>query len=246
MIVLVLSDIHANLEALEAVLAHAGHFDRLWFLGDAVGYGPDPNAVVERLRALEPEVWLAGNHDWAALGKLDLETFNPEARRAAEWTGDQLSLEARDWLARVEPRVDRVDQDVTLVHASPRQPIWEYILDAGTAEENFGHFATSLCLFGHTHVPVVYASQYDGVVRSAVVVDEALALGDVEDTRWLINPGSVGQPRDGDPRASYLRLDLERRQVTFHRVAYAIAVTQDKIGKAGLPARLAARLDYGW
>ena len=246
MICLVLSDIHANLEALEAVLAHAGPFDHLWFLGDAVGYGPDPNACVERLLGLEPEVWLAGNHDWAALGKLDLETFNPEARQAAEWTGDQLSPESHARLARAEPQVELTDRDVTLVHASPRRPIWEYILDAGTAWENFSHFETSLCLFGHTHVPAVYEEAVDGVLRVRVGLDEAQFLDEPEGSRWLINPGGVGQPRDGDPRASYLRLDLERRQLTFHRVAYAIATTQRKILAAGLPARLAARLDYGW
>ena len=179
MIVLILSDIHANREAFEAVLAHAGAFDRLWFLGDAVGYGPDPNACVERLLELAPEVWLAGNHDHAALGKLDLSTFNPEARRAAEWTGDQLSA----------------------------------------------------------------AALPDGAFRWPYVLDEALPLAD---SRWLINPGGVGQPRDGDPRASYARLDLERRQLTFHRVAYAIPTVQRKILAAGLPPRLAARLDYGW
>ena len=243
MIVLVLSDIHANLEALEAVLAHAGHFDHVWFLGDAVGYGPDPNACVERLRELRPDVWLAGNHDWAALAKLDLSTFNPEARMAAEWTGEQLTEDVRAWLDGLEPRATAAEFGMTLVHASPRQPIWEYILDAGTALENFDAFATAVCLFGHTHVPVLYEEAVDGVLRLPYTLDEAVPL---DGARWLINPGGVGQPRDGDPRASYLRLDLERRHVTFHRVGYAIATTQRKILAANLPHRLAARLDLGW
>lgn len=243
MIVLIVSDIHANLEAFEAVLAHAGAFDRLWFLGDAVGYGPDPNACVERLGELKPEVWLAGNHDWAALGKLDLGNFNPEARRAAEWTGDQLSPNAWAALDIAAPRVDLTDHDVTLVHGSPGHPIWEYILDAGTANANFDAFETAVCFFGHTHVPVAYEALPDGVYRWPYAVDEPLPLAD---SRWLVNPGGVGQPRDGDPRASYARLDLERRQVTFHRVAYAIPTVQRKILAAGLPPRLAARLDYGW
>lgn len=212
MTVLILSDIHANLEALEAVLAHAGAFDRLWFLGDAVGYGPDPNACVERLLALKPEVWLAGNHDWAALGKLDLADFNPEARRAAEWTGEQLNPEARAVLDAVVPRLNMTDQDVTLVHGSPRGPIWEYILDAGTAYENFDQFTTSMCLFGHTHVPTAFEEHPDGAYRWRYALDEPLALNG---SRWLINPGSVGQPRDGDPRASYARLDVTRKQVTL-------------------------------
>jgi len=243
MIILILSDIHANIEALEAVLMHAGQFDRAWFLGDAVGYGPDPNACVERLSELRPEVWLAGNHDWAALGKLDLEAFNPDARRAAEWTGAQLSAPSRAILDAAEPRVDLPDRDITLVHGSPRRPVLEYVLDRGTAAENFDAFDTALCLFGHTHVPVAYEEAADGAVRVGFTLDQPLALGG---GRWLVNPGGVGQPRDGDPRASYAKLDLERRQITFHRVGYAIAIVQRKILAAGLPERLAARLEYGW
>lgn len=239
----ILSDIHANLEALEAVLAHAGSFERLWFLGDAVGYGPDPNACVERLAELEPEVWLAGNHDWAAIGKLDLSQFNPDARRAAEWTGAALSPASRARLEAVAPRAECPAEDVTLVHGSPRAPIWEYILDIGTAAENFALFDSALCFFGHTHVPVVYEEGVDGAMRLRFEPGKALAPNGA---RWLVNPGGVGQPRDGDPRSSYLRFDPERRQLTFHRVAYPIPTVQRKILAAGLPEALAARLDFGW
>jgi predicted phosphodiesterase len=242
MTVLVLSDIHANLEALEAVLAHAAPFDRVWFLGDAVGYGPDPNACVERLAALAPEVWLAGNHDWAALGRLDLSTFNPDPRLAAEWTAAQLTPSVRERLAAAEPRLDRPARDLTFVHASPRHPLWEYILDAGTARENFAHFDTGLCLFGHTHVPVVYEEAVDGVLRRPCELDRPMTS---DELRWLVNPGSVGQPRDGDPRASYLTIS-NGGALTFQRVAYEIPAVQAKILAAGLPPRLAARLEVGW
>lgn len=241
MTVLVLSDVHANLEALEAVLAHAAPFDQVWFLGDAVGYGPDPNGCVERLMTLEPEVWLAGNHDWAALGKLDLAGFNPDARAAAQWTSEKLAPAVRARLDAAEPRLDR--PDVTLVHGSPRQPMWEYILDAGTARENLAYFEARLCLFGHTHVPVIYEEAMDGVLRISCELDRPMIA---EDARWLVNPGSVGQPRDGDPRASYLKIEDVAGVITFHRVPYDVTEVQAKILAAGLPTRLAARLEFGW
>jgi diadenosine tetraphosphatase ApaH/serine/threonine PP2A family protein phosphatase len=243
MTILLISDVHANLEALEAVLADSPAFDRVWFLGDAVGYGPDPNGCVDRLRALEPQVWLAGNHDWAALGRLDTSTFNPEARFAADWTDRALRDDVRAFLEDVEPRQDRPDDGATLVHGSPRHPIWEYIVDAGIAAENFEAFETPLCLYGHTHVPIVFEEGVDGAARVAYTLSKPLKL---EGLRALVNPGSVGQPRDGDPRASYALLDLDARCITFRRVAYDIKAVQKKILAAGLPHRLAARLDYGW
>lgn len=242
--VVVLSDIHANLEALQAVLAHADSWDELWFLGDIVGYGPDPLACIELIRRAEPAHWLAGNHDLAALGELDISQFNPEARRAAEWTAAHLDEAARAVLTRLEPSAERGEFDVALVHGSPRHPVWEYILNAVTAAENFPHVAPSLCLFGHTHVPVAYEEGVDGALRLALNVGSPLVLE--SDGRYLVNPGSVGQPRDGDPRASYARLDTVARTVSLHRVPYAIQETQAKILAAGLPERLAARLDFGW
>jgi diadenosine tetraphosphatase ApaH/serine/threonine PP2A family protein phosphatase len=240
---LVLSDVHANLEALEAVLADAGPVDEVWFLGDAVGYGPDPNACVERLMALKPQWWLAGNHDLAALGHMDLADFNPEARLAAEWTGRALNPAVRQQLEQVTPRLDLPGERYTLVHGSPRHPVWEYILDVGTATENFEAFDTPIAFFGHTHVPVIYEQALDGTLRLPVPLGQPLKPGE---GRRLINPGSVGQPRDGDPRASYLLLDVDTGAVTFRRVAYDIAVVQAKILDAGLPPRLASRLALGW
>lgn len=242
--VIVLSDIHANLEALDAVLEHAGDWDELWFLGDIVGYGPDPEGCVARMRELGPAYWLAGNHDWAAVGRLDVSGFNPDARAAAEWTARQLDEETHELLADLEPRRDLPELDLTLVHGSPRHPIWEYVLNAVTATECFPFFDAAVCLFGHTHVPVVYEETIDGTLRRPLTA--GLAIQPEEGARWMANPGGVGQPRDGDPRASYARLDLATRGFTLHRVAYDIETTQDKILAAGLPERLAARLSYGW
>jgi diadenosine tetraphosphatase ApaH/serine/threonine PP2A family protein phosphatase len=242
--VLVISDVHANIEALDAVLADAaGRHDGLWFLGDAVGYGPDPNAVVERLLALAPEHWLAGNHDWAALGRMDLDEFNPDARTAAVWTGRQLTPTVRAHLETLTPRLDLADGRITLVHGSPRHPIWEYILDAGTADERFEDFAAPLGFYGHTHVPAVFDQGLDGTERRPYWIDQPYLAAP---GRRLANPGSVGQPRDGDPRASYLLFDPDSLALTFHRVAYDIEAVQTKILAAGLPHRLAARLGYGW
>ncbi len=242
--VLVLSDIHANLEALDAVLEDAGACDETWFLGDAVGYGPDPEACVDRLLELAPRHWLAGNHDWAALGRLDVSDFNPDARRAADWTGERLLGARREVLLACEPRADIPTLGITLVHGSPRHPVWEYILNAQVAHESFDAFATAICLFGHTHVPALYEQGLDGTLRLPVAPDEGQCPE--EDARWLVNPGGVGQPRDGDPRASYMLLDTATRTFTLRRVTYDIERTQAKILDAGLPPRLAARLTYGW
>jgi predicted phosphodiesterase len=239
--VLLISDVHANLEALEAVLADCDRWDEVWNLGDTVGYGPDPNACVQRLAELGPEYWLAGNHDWAALGRLDLQQFNSEARIAAVWTAQRLSPDNVELLSGLAPRVDL--PDMTLVHGSPRGPIWEYIVDTDTAAANFEHFDTPHALFGHTHVPIAYDESIDGAGVRQLQPGSALRLGR---GRRMINPGSVGQPRDGDPRASYMVLDLEAKNMTLHRVEYDIAQTQAKMRREALPGRLVERLAYGW
>ncbi|MFN8423423.1 MAG: metallophosphoesterase family protein [Anaerolineae bacterium] len=211
-----------------------------------MGYGPDPEACVQLLIERSPSIWLAGNHDHAALGKLDVSDFNPEARTAAEWTAGQLSDAVRARLNACVPRIDDAGADVTFVHASPRSPVREYILNAALAEAAFDGFSGPLCLFGHTHVPAAYDEAVDGASRHPLTPDAPLEL---TGGRWLVNPGSVGQPRDGDPRASYVRLTEHadgRRSVTLRRVAYDIAATQAKILAAGLPPRLAARLEFGW
>ncbi len=248
--ILIISDIHANLVALQAVLTDAGKFDRIWCLGDVVGYGPEPNACIEKLRTFDL-LCLAGNHDWAALGKLDLEEFNPDARRAAIWTRDQLTLDSRNWLHALPERVPTQEEHFTLVHGSPRYPIWEYVLTPAVARINFDFFDTPLCLMGHTHVPVLYRyhqgdlGHREDQMATAEPLPEnsAIILGP---ERMMINPGSVGQPRDGDPRAAYAILDLETLALSHHRVTYDIVATQSKMEQAELPTRLIQRLSYGW
>lgn len=240
--ILLISDIHANLVALETVLAKASPFDRIWCLGDVVGYGPEPNACIDRLRSFDL-LCIAGNHDWAALGKLDLEEFNPDARRAAIWTREQLTTENIEWLRELPDRVPTQAEKFTLVHGSPRYPIWEYVLTPAVARTNFDFFDTPICLMGHTHVPVVYRVNDWTATADPLVEDSPLKLNP---DRMMINPGSVGQPRDGDPRAAYALLDLDARTLTHYRVDYDIAATQAKMEQSNLPTRLITRLSYGW
>ena len=238
---LIMSDIHANLAALEAVLDDAPHFDEVWCLGDLVGYGPKPNECIQRVRGL-PHTSLVGNHDRAALGKLDLNSFNAVARVANQWTQQQLTSSSRAYLNGLSPSRQR--GDFTLAHASPREPVWEYIMDASTAYQNFTHFHTPFCLVGHTHVPVIFELDKDDN-RCQVLLPpfpEPVKLGA---HRAIINPGSVGQPRDGDPRAGYAVLNTDKMTFEFRRVAYPIQITQELMRAQGLPLRLIDRLRVG-
>ena len=244
--VLVLSDIHANLAALEAVLADAEQFDyeAVWCLGDTVGYGPEPNQCVAQIRLLGATT-VIGNHDWAVLGHMDIDQFNPEARRAVVWTRDQLSAENMAWLGNL-PSQPLVRGAFTLTHGSPRDPVWEYVLYPATARANLDHFATSFCLVGHTHVPALYISQeqVSSVRALSPAVDKLFTLEN--GWRAILNPGSVGQPRDSDPRAAYAILDTEARTWLSRRVAYPIEITQAHMRSARLPERLINRLSFGW
>lgn len=239
---LIISDIHANLTALEAVLADAGEFDKVWCLGDIVGYGPDPNECVELLRRHQLTC-LAGNHDWAAVDKLDLASFNSDARAAAAWTQGVLSEEAFAYLSSLPSLLE--EERFTLAHGSPRQPVWEYILDPRVASLNFQHFGTQYCLVGHTHTAVTFvqATEGSGSQVHFPLYDRAWPL---DGDRMIINPGSVGQPRDSDPRASYAILDADALTWEQRRVEYAIEETQGRMREHGLPHRLIARLQYGW
>ena len=242
--ILILSDIHANLTALDKVLTDAGTFDQVWCLGDVVGYGPQPNTTIERLRSLDA-VCIAGNHDWAVLDRLDLDEFNPEARKAVVWTRQQLDLINLEWLKQLPERVPTQAEKFTLIHGSPRYPIWEYILTPPIARANFEYFDTPFCFFGHTHVPIYYRlSAQDG----RAIAHELPELLPVElgYEKLLINPGSVGQPRDGDTRAAYVILHLDSMTITHHRVRYDIKSTQVKMQQVGLPNRLVQRLGQGW
>jgi predicted phosphodiesterase len=241
--ILIVSDIHSNLAALAAVLeaANAQGYDRVWCLGDVVGYGPVPNDCVAQVQDMEA-ICIAGNHDWAALGKIPLEDFNRDAQKASLWTREQLTGESIVYLED-QPQV-RVEGDFTLAHGSPRHPIWEYVQLPSVAGANFAYFDTPYCLVGHTHVPVVFRALDEHRAEMFFPsLDVPLKLGA---ERLIINPGSVGQPRDGDSRASYAVLDDETGTIQFHRVEYAIGRTQSQIMEAGLPPRLAARLAFGW
>ena len=238
---LVISDIHGNLAALEAVLDDAPEFDEMWCLGDLVGYGPSPNECIERVCEW-PLTSLAGNHDWAALGKLDLSSFNSIARAANEWTQEQLTSSSRTFLSGLPTSLQ--NGDFTLAHASPREPVWEYIMDTNTAYQNFDHFSTPYCLVGHTHVPVIFKLDEDHQRCSTLLppLPEPVKFGS---HRAIVNPGSVGQPRDGDPRASYAVLNDSEMLWTFHRVEYPIEETQARMRSVGLPQRLIDRLEIG-
>ncbi len=243
MAVLVIADVHANLQALDAVLEDAGEVDAVWCLGDSVGYGAQPNEVLARLRAVGA-LCVAGNHEWAALERLDLRTFNPAAAEAARWTAEALSAASHAMLSELPER--RVEDRCTLVHGSPRDPIWEYILAPWVARENFDFFDTRVCFFGHTHVPAAHGLVHPAMPESPtgrVHGDQAIELhpGD----RYLLNPGSVGQPRDEDERAAYLLWDPDTRGCQWRRVDYDVEAAQALIRDAGLPDVLWQRLGVG-
>ncbi len=239
---LIIADIHSNLEAFEAVLEDAqnhGGFGHTWCLGDVVGYGPDPAACIKLLKQLDP-VCVCGNHDSAAVGKIDVGDFSSEAARANRWTAGQLSAEDREFLSGLPDLL--VEDDFTIVHGSPRQPVWEYISHSFTAADNFRYFATRFCLVGHTHVPFLF--EHDGAEVSGSVLRDGdmLVLGD---NRLIINPGSVGQPRDRDPRASYAIFDADEMMLRNYRVTYDVTATQEKMENSDLTDFLVSRIAWG-
>jgi diadenosine tetraphosphatase ApaH/serine/threonine PP2A family protein phosphatase len=246
----ILSDIHSNLEALTAVLDALApeRIDRTLCLGDIIGYGADPSTCLERLQARDA-VTVGGNHDLACIGKLDVNWFNDSARAAVVWTRTQLSIADLDTLRRL-PLTATVEP-FTLVHGTLRHPQrFDYLVDAAQAVDTLTTCRTLICLVGHTHLPCFI--EFDRVPRRLARMLTSpqemadLAYDDEPDTRrYLINPGSVGQPRDGDPRASFAIADTDRRRVSFRRVPYDVAAAQRKIRQAGLPEFLAARLEVG-
>jgi predicted phosphodiesterase len=239
--VAVVSDIHSNLHALEAVLAaiDADAPDELWCLGDLVGYGPRPNECCATI-AERADVCLAGNHDLAVRGTIDLAEFGGDAAVAAGWTRDVLDPHAQALLERLEP--EGAAHGVALYHGSARDPIWEYVLSDEAALATLELASSPLVIVGHSHVAlrvVESGGELDGGVAAA---GTELEVGGV---RALLNPGSVGQPRDGNPRAAYLLLDLDAQRASFRRVEYDIERTQREMRAAGLPEMLAARLELG-
>lgn len=243
---LIISDIHSNVEALEAVLAAAPRtaFDKLAVLGDIVGYGADPNAVVDRVRALRPDVIVRGNHDKVSSGVEPAEGFNEAARRAAMWTLNSLTIENREYLSTLAPGPITVSDEIEVCHGSPFDED-EYLFEPTDAIEAIRAAERPLCFFGHTHVQVVYwlsGSNFDVILTGD---EPATEIALEENRRYLVNPGSVGQPRDGDPRAAYATYDSSTRLLVLRRVPYAVAAAQAKITAAGLPEGLARRLALG-
>lgn len=241
--VLVISDVHSNYTALEAVLHDAGPVDGTWCLGDLIGYGPDPNMVVEEVRQLPGLTCMLGNHDAAILGRMELSAFNGDARRSLTWTSNVLSADNMDFL-RTLPHASCVRGDATLAHGSPRDPVWEYILNTLAARLNFEHFSTPFCFVGHSHIQSMFHldEKTDRVSMALTRVGEPLVL----QPRTIVNPGSVGQPRDRDPRAAYAMFDTETRVWEARRVAYDVPAVQGRVREAGLPEKHAARLAEGW
>lgn len=242
---LILSDVHANLTALDAVLNHVDleTIDRVWCLGDVVGYGPCPNACIDRLLQFPEYLCVAGNHDWAAISRISIAEFNPSAQVACRWTSHQLTPDNRTYLASL-PTLS-IEANCTLVHGSPREPIWEYIIYPSTAQLNFQFFDTQLCFVGHTHAPAVFREETSThrFEISIPVPDQPIRIND---ERLIINPGSVGQPRDGDPQAAYMVFDAEAKALEYHRVPYDMAATQKLMEDRGLPESLISRLSFGW
>jgi len=234
-----LSDIHSNLNALDAVLAAAGAVDAIWHLGDVVGYGPDPDGVVARLQE-RGAVGVKGNHDSAACGGPEIDWFNPDARRAMEWTRAMISDETRAWLSALPER--RIEAGCELVHGSPREPLWEYVTSSGVARDNLAVLQTDIGLHGHTHLPVAWLEDGDRIELLRARGKQRLELSG---RRALLNPGSVGQPRDGNPAAAFAILDLDAPAIEWRRVDYDIAAVQAAMRAAGLPGALAARLAAG-
>jgi len=237
--VAVISDIHGNLHALESVLrsVDAESPDEVWCLGDLVGYGPQPNRCCE-LVAERADVCLIGNHDLGVLGRIDLDDFSPDAAAAARWTAEVLEDEPRRYLESQSPSavLDRAE----LYHASPRDPVWEYVLAPEVAFLSLEATEKPLVLVGHSHIALRF-----GAEQLALALCEEGTQVDLARERWLLNPGSVGQPRDGNPRAAWLLLDFDGPKAVYNRVEYAVEKTQAEIRERGLPESLAVRLEAG-
>ena len=240
----IFTDIHSNLEAFQAVLqdaARQGGFDELWCLGDVVGYGPNPKECIALLKK-HSHVAVAGNHDLAAIGKIDTSFFNPYAAKAALWTRGQLTEEDVDYIK--ELPLQAVKGDFTLAHGSPRDPVWEYVLSEAVALANLEHFQTPFCIVGHSHMPFICEMEETSLrcVFRQFPEEVPIELGR---GRLIINPGGVGQPRDGNPKSSYAIYDSSQNTICHYRVTYPIEETQEKMRRAGLPPKLIARLSHG-
>ncbi len=242
--ILVISDIHANLQALQAVLAAAGPVDAIWCLGDLVGYGPNPNEVVETIRSQPNLLCVAGNHDVAiADANMDIRAFNAQAQASVRWQREQLTPDNRQFLQDL-PRRPKIQGAVTLAHGSPRDHLWEYILNTRIAHSNFHHMRTRLAFIGHSHVQLGF-EQKDGRHTHLLRIEPGQPIT-LQGRSAVLNPGSVGQPRDEDPRAAFAIFDTEAETWLPQRVEYDVETTRQRILAAGLPPRHAERLLHGW
>jgi diadenosine tetraphosphatase ApaH/serine/threonine PP2A family protein phosphatase len=243
--VAVLSDIHSNRQALEAVLAavEETEVEETWCLGDMVGYGAEPDACTALIRE-RCSACLVGNHDLALLGAIDVATFSETAAAAIEWTRENVAPETLEFLATLDPTGSR--GDIGLFHASPRDPVWEYVLATDQAEAGLDALEQRIGLIGHSHIALFFV-RLPGTKPDYAQGAQAMAGFEaaIEEGEWLLNPGSVGQPRDGDPRAAWLELDTEAWTATYHRVPYDVAGAAAAIREAGLPSSLADRLGVG-
>jgi predicted phosphodiesterase len=241
--ILVISDIHANYTALEAVLKDAGSVDETWCLGDMVGYGPDPNAVVELIREIPNLTCILGNHDMAVIGKIPFEAFNGDARRTLEYHERVLTANNMDYL-RILPHNLKVRGEVSIVHGSPRDSVWEYILNTLSARLNFDHFTTPWCFVGHSHLQCMFQldQKTDRVNLFPIRSGDHVTM----QPRAILNPGSVGQPRDRDPRAAYAIYNTEQNVWEPRRATYNIPEVQKRIREANLPEKHAIRIAEGW
>jgi len=242
--VAVISDIHANLPALKTVLGEIDEAgaDEIWCLGDAVGYGANPAECLEILSE-RCSVFLVGNHDLAALGEIDISTFSPGAARAALWTRENIG-ETELELLRSLPGSSARREDIGLYHASPRDPVWEYVIETDRAEENLNVQEERIALIGHSHI-ALYFTRLDEMSRTTSVLAGDGTPIELARGEWLVNPGSVGQPRDGNPQAAWLNFDTETLKAVYHRVDYPVKEAADAIVAAGLPTHLADRLFQG-
>ena len=243
---LVISDIHANIDAFDAVMKAAEDLphERVLVLGDLVGYGADPNAVVERIRALQPYALIRGNHDKVGSGIESAEGFNAVARSAIRWTYETLTPDNREWLAALNEGPVIVDEMIEICHGTPFDED-AYVFDDLDALRALHASERSLCLFGHTHVQIGYELSGDQFTLTTLDVNRPLAITVPDGTKQLLNPGSVGQPRDGDPRAGFALVDTETRTATIYRIEYPVAHAQARIIEEGLPEVLAQRLALG-
>lgn len=240
--ILVVSDLHANFIAFEAVLKDAGSIDKIWCLGDVVGYGPQPSECINCLQEFD-HICLAGNHDLAVAGKAPLWDFSEDAKEVVFWTRHHLTIEALDWLQAL-PTILVREGPISMVHASPRDPVWEYITDIEIAKKNLELIETAVCLHGHTHFPGIFRQRASDkrVLEESPLLNIPIQL--IQD-RMLINPGSVGQPRDEDPRAAYAILETDTMTYFQRRVIYDITKVQNLMKQEKFSTRLIRRLRFG-